>query len=43
MRYKVIGGKPIVYSVGKDQKDDGELVDWKTGQQPGDFIFQVRE
>jgi hypothetical protein len=43
MRYKVIAGKPVVYSVGKNQKDDGGLVDWKMGQQPGDYVFQLRE
>jgi hypothetical protein len=43
MHYKVIGGKPVVYSVGKDGKDDGGTVDWEYGQKPGDFIFRIRE
>ncbi len=43
MRYKVIDGKPVVYSVGRDRKDDGGEVDWKYGQQPGDYIFRIRE
>jgi hypothetical protein len=43
MQYKVIDGKPVVYSVGKDQKDDGGAVDWNNGQQPGDFVFRIRE
>ena len=43
MLYKVIDGKPVVYSVGADRKDDGGTVDWKYGQQPGDFIFRIRE
>lgn len=41
--YKVIDGKPIVYSVGFDQKDDGGVVDWNDGKQPGDFIFKLGE
>jgi hypothetical protein len=43
MHYKVIDGKPVVYSVGSDRKDDGGTVDWNFGQQPGDFIFRIRE
>ncbi len=40
LRYKLVKGKPIVYSVGSDQKDDGGLADWNHGRQPGDFIFK---
>ncbi len=43
MRYKAIDGKPVVYSVGSDRKDDGGVIDWNDGKQPGDFIFRVRE
>jgi hypothetical protein len=43
MHYRVIDGKPIVYSVGYDRKDDGGTVDWDNGKQPGDFIFRIRE
>ena len=43
MRYKVIDGKPVVYSVGYDRKDDGGTVDWEYGKKPGDFIFRIRE
>ncbi|HUG68090.1 MAG TPA: hypothetical protein VMM76_10070 [Pirellulaceae bacterium] len=39
MRYAILGGKPTVYSVGKDLKDDGGEADWKHGQQPGDYLF----
>jgi hypothetical protein len=39
LRYAVIEGKPVIYSVGKDLKDDGGLVDWKSSTQPGDFLF----
>jgi hypothetical protein len=43
MHYKVIDGKPVVYSVGSDGKDDGGTVDWEYGKKPGDFIFRIRE
>ena len=43
MRYKVIDGKPVVYSVGWDRKDDGGVVDWDNGNRDGDFIFRIRE
>jgi hypothetical protein len=39
MRFAVVAGKPTVYSVGRDGKDDGGALDWKFGQQPGDFLF----
>jgi hypothetical protein len=42
MRYKVIDSNPVVYSVGRDQKDDGGLIDWQNGTQAGDFIFRLR-
>ena len=41
LRYRVIGGEPVIYSVGSDQKDDGGTVDWKGDTQPGDFIFRI--
>jgi hypothetical protein len=37
----VIEGKPVIYSVGPDGKDDKALSDWLYGQQPGDFIFRL--
>jgi hypothetical protein len=43
MHYKIIDGKPVVYSVGSDGKDDGGTVDWNYGKQPGDFIFRIRD
>jgi hypothetical protein len=39
----VASGKPIVYSLGRDQKDDGGAMDWSFGEQPGDFIFQYSD
>jgi len=39
LKYSVINGKPTIYSVGKDLKDDGGKVDWNLGKQPGDFLF----
>ena len=39
LRFALVAGKPTVYSVGKDLKDDGGQADWKFGQQPGDYLF----
>ena len=39
LRYAVVDGKPTIYSVGKDLKDDGGRLDWKGGAQPGDCLF----
>lgn len=39
LKYVVAEGRPVIYSVGKDQQDDGGLVDWKSSSQPGDFLF----
>jgi hypothetical protein len=39
LRYAIIDGKPIIYSVGKDLQDDGGRIDWKQGTQPGDCLF----
>jgi hypothetical protein len=43
MHYKVIDGKPVVYSIGPDRKDDGGEKDWDNGQWKGDFIYRIRE
>jgi len=42
IKYVVLAGRPVVYSVGKDLKDDGGRTDWKSGRQPGDYIFTTR-
>jgi hypothetical protein len=42
MKYVVLAGRPVVYSVGKDLKDDGGRTDWNSGRQPGDYIFTTR-
>ena len=39
--YKVVNGKPIVYSVGSDQQDNQAESDWDYGKQPGDYIFTI--
>lgn len=41
VRYAVIDNQPLVYSVGKDQIDDGGQQDWDYGRQPGDFILRI--
>ena len=39
LRFTTVAGRPTIYSVGKDMKDDGGLADWKFGAQPGDYLF----
>jgi hypothetical protein len=41
MKFVVQGGQPVVYSVGKDGKDDGGTVDSKNDSQPGDLIYRL--
>ena len=41
MKFVVQGGHPVVYSVGKDGKDDGGTVDSKNDSQPGDLIYRL--
>jgi len=41
LKMAVIGGRPVVYSVGSDGRDDKALIDWNSGQQPGDYIFRL--
>ncbi len=41
LRYTILKGRPTVYSVGADQKDDGASIDWKLGKLSGDFIFTI--
>lgn len=39
LRYALVEGKPTIYSIGKDLKDDGGRIDAKFGDEPGDFLF----
>jgi hypothetical protein len=41
LKYTQIHGEPVIYSVGRDQEDNGAAADWDSGQQPGDFIFRI--
>lgn len=41
LMYVVINNEPRVYSVGKDQQDDGAMEDWDYGRRPGDFILRI--
>ncbi len=41
LRMAVIEGKPVIYCVGPDGKDDKALLEWEYGRQPGDFIFRL--
>jgi hypothetical protein len=38
--YQLKGGKPLLYCVGADGKDDGGRHDWKWGESgDGDYVF----
>jgi hypothetical protein len=42
MRLAVIGGEPVIYSVGKDGKDDGGLKDSDRDMRPaGDLLYRL--
>ena len=42
MKFAMVDGQPIVYSVGRDGKDDGGLVDSDRDQKPaGDLIYRL--
>lgn len=41
LRYATVAGRPTIYSIGKDLKDDGGKSDWKHGTQPGDYLFAL--
>jgi hypothetical protein len=41
MKFVVLEGQPVVYSVGKDGKDDGGKIDSRNDTQPGDVIYRL--
>jgi hypothetical protein len=41
MKFVILDGQPVVYSVGKDGKDDGGKLDSKNDTQPGDLIYRL--
>jgi hypothetical protein len=41
LRYVVREGKPVVYAIGKDLKDDGGAVDSKKETEAGDIVLQL--
>jgi len=41
LRMTVIGGEPVIYSVGADGQDDKALLECKGGRQPEDIIFRL--
>ncbi len=41
IKFVVLNGRPVVYSVGKDGKDDGGRTDNKFNRQPGDLIYSL--
>jgi predicted Zn finger-like uncharacterized protein len=42
LRFVVLNGQPVVYSVGQDQRDDGGKLEWDLSPgRPGDFVFRL--
>lgn len=42
MHYRLADGRPLVYSVGPDQKDDGGRIEWNLSPNgPGDYVFRL--
>jgi hypothetical protein len=41
LRMTVIEGKPVIYFVGPDGKDDKALLEWEGWRGPGDIIFRL--
>ncbi len=41
MKLVILDGQPVVYSVGKDGKNDGGKLDSKNDTQPGDLIYRL--
>jgi hypothetical protein len=39
LKYVILDGRPVVYSVARDQLDQGGRIDWNYMRQPGDLIF----
>ncbi len=37
-----VDGQPVIYSIGKDGKDDGGRVDWDSTKRPGDVLFRLK-
>ena len=42
MRLAMLDGEPVVYSVGRDGKDDGGRIDANRDMRPGDLIYRPR-
>ena len=42
LRMTLLQGEHVIYSVGKDGKDDRALADWRYGSQPGDFVLRLQ-
>ncbi|MBS0266794.1 MAG: hypothetical protein JSS02_33005 [Planctomycetes bacterium] len=41
LKWTVIGGNFVIYSVGSDGRDDEARSDWEFGQAPGDWSFRL--
>ena len=43
MRYRIVDEKPVVYSIGPDQKDDKALMEWTEDMPSGDLLYRLAE
>ena len=41
LRMAIIDGEPVIYSVGKDGRDDGGRIDSDSDRKPGDQTFRL--
>jgi hypothetical protein len=41
LRMAIIDGEPVIYSIGKDGRDDGGRIDSKGDRNPGDQVFRL--
>ena len=43
VRLSIIDGEPVIYSIGKDGRDDGGRIDSDHGRRPGDQTYRLPE
>ena len=41
LRMAIIDGEPVIYSIGKDGRDDGGRIDSDSDRKPGDQTFRL--
>jgi len=41
LRMAIVDGEPVIYSIGKDGRDDGGRIDSRGDRSPGDQVFRL--